>query len=563
MFGLGGIFTEVLHDVSFRVVPITKDDARAMVRTISSRKILAGYRQQPAVSEDLLVELLMKTNRMAQELDGRFSAVDLNPILVWGDKHMVLDVKIVPLPQVSGLRSALGGDPNLAHLDKFFSPSSVALVGASASPSKVGGAVLESLAQHGYAGKIFPINSARDEVMGLKAFPSLSSVPEPIDLVVVTVPLAAVPQLIMDAAAIGAHNMVVISAGGKELGADGEQLEATIRRLARENDVRVVGCNCIGVLDSKSHFDTFFYTPERMLRPESGSIALITQSGTVGAVFLERLSGVGISKFVSYGNRIDVDEGDLVAYLAGDPATKVIACYIEGLEDGRKFLSAASEVAKHKPVVVFKSARSQQAAHASMSHTGFLGGSHGVAEGAFRQAGIISVDSIDELVASCKALAMQPRSPGRRVGLISNGAGAFVQAIDLLDFYSLELPSLSDEIGTVLKARYPSYYVVQNPLDVTGSATSEDYEIGIEALLQDVDVDIVLAWFVFQNSPLDEGIVEVMGRLNKGDKPVVCGAMGGPYTEKMSKSIEALGVPVFHTVREWVSAAAALSGGAA
>ncbi len=559
MFGLGGIFTEVLQDIAFRVVPVSESDARELIQEVKGQPILAGYRQQPPVSEDMLVDLLMKTSQMALDLEGQFSSVDLNPILVWGDQHRVLDAKILPPAKSPSVPAPLGANANLSHLQAFFTPSSVALVGASTTPAKIGGAVLESLSRHGYAGKVFPVNPARDEVMGLKAFPSLSDVPEPIDLVVVTVPLAAVPDIVRECAAVGVHNMVVISSGGKEMGGQGEELEATIRRLARENDVRVVGCNCIGVLDSESLFDTFFYAPERMTRPQKGSIALMTQSGTVGAVFLERLSGAGISKFVSYGNRIDVDEGDLLAFLADDPTTKVIACYIEGLEDGRKFLRVAAAVAKNKPVVVFKAARSSQAAKASVSHTGFLGGSHRVVEGAFKQANIISVDSIDELVAAAKSLSMQPAARGRRVGLISNGAGAFVQAIDLLEAYNLEMPPLGEEITARLKAQYPTYYVVQNPIDVTGSATSEDYEKGIEALLEDPDVDIVMPWFVFQNSPLDEAIVEVLARLNNGRKPIVCGAMGGPYTEKMSKAIESNGVPVFHSVRDWVSAAYALA----
>lgn len=559
MFGLGGIFTEVLEDIVFRVVPISDGDARAMIREVKGQPVLAGYRRQSAVSEDMLVELLMKTNRMALELEGQFSSVDLNPILVWGDQHRVLDAKILPPTNATPRPAGFREEANLAHLDTFFTPSSVALVGASTSATKIGGAVLESLSRHGYTGKVFPVNPTRDEVMGLKAFASLRDVPEPVDLVVVTVPLELVPDLINQCAVIGTRNMVVISSGGKELGGQGEELEATIRRLARENDVRVVGCNCIGVLDSESRFDTFFYAPERMIRPPKGSVALITQSGTVGAVFLERLSGAGISKFVSYGNRIDVDEGDLVAYLGNDPATNVIACYIEGLEDGRKFLRAASAVSKYKPVVVFKAARSGRAAKASVSHTGFLGGSHRVIEGAFKQADIISVDSIDELVAAAKSLSMQPAPPGRSVGLISNGAGAFVQAIDLLEAYGLELPQLSGDIAASLKAQYPTYYVVQNPIDVTGSATSGDYEKGIEALLQDPGTDIVMPWFVFQNSPLDEGIVEVLARLNNASKPIVCGAMGGPYTQKMSQAIEAHGVPVFHSVHDWVSAAYALS----
>ena len=453
MFGLGGIFTEVFQDISFRAVPISEDDARSMIRKISGHAILAGYRGQPPVSEEMLVDLLMKANQMALDMAGQFGSVDLNPVLVWEDQHRVLDVKLLTPPAASPVGGP-GGKPNLSHLATFFAPESVALVGASSNPAKVGGAVLESLARHGYPGRVFPINAARDEVMGLRAFPSLRDVPEPIDLVVVTVPLAPVPELIADCAAVGTHNMVVISAGGKELGAEGEKLEATIRRLARENDVRIVGCNCIGVLDSESHFDTFFYAPERMARPAAGTIALITQSGTVGAVFLERLSGAGIRKFVSYGNRIDVDEGDLLAYLADDPATKVIACYIEGLEDGRKFLSVAAEVSKKKPVVAFKAARSRQAATALCPTP------------AFWEARTASSKEPSRRRASSRWTASTnwsprpshspcSRAPGREVGLISNGAGAFVQAIDLLEAYGLEMPPLSEEIGGRLKTLYP------------------------------------------------------------------------------------------------------------
>ena len=559
MFGLGGIFTEVFEDVVFRVAPISRDDATAMIRGVGGHRVLSGYRGQQPVSEEMLVDLLMRASDMAEDLAGSFESVDLNPVLVWDDHHVVLDAKVLPPGENAGRAQGLGSSPNVSHLAKFFEPGSVAVVGASASSSKVGGAVLESLGRQGYPGRVYPINPGRSEVMGIRSYPSLREVPEKLDLVIVTVPLAATPELVRDCAATDVHNMVVISAGGKELGERGEELEATIRRLARENDVRVVGCNCIGVLDSGTHFDSFFYAAERMVRPPAGPIALMTQSGTVGAVFLERLSGTGVSKFVSYGNRIDVDEGDLLAFFADDPSTKVIVCYLEGLEDGRKFLSAATAASRKKPVVAFKAARSRLAATASVSHTGFLGGSHQVLEGAFRQAGIISVDSVDELVAAAKALAMQPRAAGPRVGLISNGAGAFVQAIDLLPAYGLQLPELSEATIGQLRASYPPYYMAQNPIDVTGSATSADYEIGIEALIADPGVDIVMPWFVFQNSPLDEKIVEVMARLNEHGKPVVCAAMGGPYTEKMSAAVEAVGVPVFHSVRDWVAAAGALA----
>jgi 3-hydroxypropionyl-CoA synthetase (ADP-forming) len=288
---------------------------------------------------------------------------------------------------------------------------------------------------------------------------------------------------------------------------------------------------------------------------------VLTQSGTIGAAFLEDATTSGVSKFVSYGNRTDVDEADLLAYLADDPETSLVAMYVEGLEDGRKFLDTARKVTEEKPIVVFKVGRTERAARASLSHTGFFGGSYSVAQGAFKQAGIIAVDSYEELVATAKALAMQPLAQGPRVAMISNGAGTMVQGIDLLKAYDLEIPDLSPESVRKLADAYPSFYVVQNPIDVTGSATSTDYEVGIEACMQDPQVDIVMPWFVFQDTPLGEDIVQKLGRLTREyDKPILVGAIGGgPFTVRMSRAIEAEGVPVFHSVREWIAAARGLA----
>jgi 3-hydroxypropionyl-CoA synthetase (ADP-forming) len=297
-----------------------------------------------------------------------------------------------------------------------------------------------------------------------------------------------------------------------------------------------------------------------MMRPPLGPVSILTQSGTVGAAMMEVLYDVGCSKFVSYGNRIDVDEADLIAYLADDPHTKVIACYIEGLKRGRKFLATASRVAQRKPIVAFKTGRTLPSARASISHTGFFGGTYNLWQGAFRQAGIIAVDSFEDLCAVTKALAMQPRARGNRVAMISNGAGTMVQGIDLLPEAGLEMPPLSEATIVCLQQAYPSFYLAQNPVDVTGSATTEDYRVGIEALLNDANVDIVMPWFVFQDTPLGEDIAEALGELSRThDKPILCGGTGGPFTERMSRAIEAQGVPVFASVRQWIAAAAGLT----
>jgi 3-hydroxypropionyl-CoA synthetase (ADP-forming) len=557
MFGLGGTFTEILQDVSFRVLPIERSDAAQMIREIQGYRVLQGYRGRPPVSEEMLVDLLMNANRLGGDLAGQLESVDFNPIVAWEGQHRVLDAKILWHPQPGPALAA--APPNTKHLRNFFKARSVALIGASATPGKVGNAVLDSLLNHDYQGKVYPVNPGRDEIMGARTYPTLAAIPGQVDLAVVTIDLRLVPDVIKTCAEKDIHNLVIISGGGKELGGEKAGLEAEIRRLLQTHDVRAIGPNCIGVFDGHTRFDVFFQVHERMLRPKAGRVAMLTQSGTVGAAFLEDAVELGVSKFVSYGNRSDVDEADLLAYLADDPETGLIALYVEGLEDGRKFFATARQVAKKKPIVIFKAGRTERAARASMSHTGFFGGSYGVAQGAFKQAGLVAVESYEELFATVKALTMQPPARGPRVAMISNGAGTMVQGIDLLHSYGLQMPELSPESLRQLAAVYPPFYVVQNPVDVTGSATSSDYEVGIETLMHDPQVDIVMPWFVFQDTPLDEGIVQKLGALTRAyDKPILVGATGGPYTAKMSRAIEAEGVPVFHSVREWIGAARGL-----
>jgi 3-hydroxypropionyl-CoA synthetase (ADP-forming) len=556
MFGLGGVLTELLEDVSFRVLPLTMRDAMDMINEVRGRAILDGYRGQPPVSREMLAELLLQVGRLGMDVAAELGAVDLNPVVVWGDDYRVLDAKFLLDSEPTPVRD---GTPSIDHVETFFYPRSVALIGASATPGKIGHAILDSLLRAGYTGSIHPINPARDEVMGKRAYPSVKDVPGPVDLVVVALPLAATPGLVADCAAKGVRNIVIISGGGKELGGDSQALESRIVSLAREHGIRIVGPNCIGVVNPAVNLDTLFMVRERMTRPRPGRIAMITQSGTVGVAFLEAAAQVGISKFVSYGNRADVDEADLLAYLAGDDQTATIACYVEGFSDGRKFLQAARAVNPRKPIVIFKAGRSHQGARASLSHTGFFGGRHAVSRGAFRQAGLVDVDTVEQLYEAAKALTLQPAAAGPRVGMISNGAGTVIQAIDLLASAGLELTELAQATEDNLKRLLPSHCIAHNPVDVTGSASAEDYRLGIQGLTSDAGVDIVMPWFVFQDTPLGEDIVHVLGDLSRSSgKPIVCGAMGGTYTDRMANAIEEAGVPVARSVSAWIAAARAL-----
>lgn len=558
MFGLGGILTEVLDDVSFRVLPIAAEDARQMVTELRGAPVLQGFRGRTPVSTDLLVKLLLNAARFALALGDRLESVDLNPVLVWKDRHVVVDCKIVLVERPA---SVAGGRPvDTGHLAAFFTAGSVAVIGASDTPGKIGHAVLDSLAKHEFRGRVFPVNPGRTSIQGLTSFPSLSAIPEEVQLVVCTVDLELVPAIMSECASRGVHNLIVVSGGGKELGGDRAALEAEVRRLARVLEVRVIGPNCLGVFDGKSRLDTLFQPRTRMSRPPAGNVAMLTQSGTVGISFLEDADSFGVSKFVSYGNRADVDEADLLTFLAQDADTAVIALYVEGFDNGRAFLEAARRTSAKKPVIIFKSGRAAPAAGAALSHTGFFAGSYKVAEGAFRQAGLIAVDSYEELVAAAKAMALQPRARGNRVAMVGNGIGTIVQALDMMGNQDLRLANLDPATAEHLRQVYPPFYMVQNPLDLTGSATSEDYKVGIQALLDDPGVDIVMPWFVFQDVPLGEDVAARLSGLDlTAGKPIVGGAMGGAFTRRMSAEIEGARITMFQTVGDWVAAARALA----
>jgi len=558
VFGLGGIFTEILNDVVFRVLPITRGDAADMLDSIKGAKILSGFRGQDAICRDSLIDILLRVGNMGMELSDRLDSIDLNPILVWKDQHRVLDSKVLLRDEPSPLVEEVS---NVAFLDHFFEAQSVAVIGASSSTGKLGNVIVDSLVRSDYSGQIYPINPHAKEIMGCAAYASLSEIPGDVDLAVVAIPLTAVPEVIEKCGEKGVHNLVIVSGGGKELGEAGRNVEADILTRARENQVRIVGPNCIGVFNGKTRLDTFFQSHERMARPVEGAIAVLTQSGTVGVALLEEAQKYGVSKFVSYGNRLDVDEADLISYLGDDQETRVIACYIEGLTDGRKFLSAARKVAHKKPIVVFKSGRTPAAAKAAMSHTGFFGGTYGPWKGAFAQAGIISVDSMEELFAVVKGLALQPSAEGNRIAMLSNGAGPMVQGIDLLKNYEISMAQLEEATLETMRKSFPPFFVIQNPVDLTGSATAADYKTAMDALLTDPNVDLLLPWFVFQDSALDESLVGILEDLAaKHGKPILCGAMGGDYTDMMSSRLEAKGIPVFHSVGDWMAAAASLCG---
>jgi 3-hydroxypropionyl-CoA synthetase (ADP-forming) len=562
MFGLGGINTEIFKDVTFRVLPITPKDTEEMIENLKGKSMLKGFRGSEPVDLSTVSDMLMKIAKLGTDAAAYYESVDFNPVILYPHDYFVVDAKILlrekPEPQVIS-----NAEPDSSYMDLFFNARSVALIGASPEAGKVGNSVLHSLAKHDYKGKVFPVNAkGYQEIMGIKAFKSLDDINEPVDVVVVTVDLKFVPDLLRSCGRRNIHNMVIISGGGKELGGDRAAIENEIKKLSSEQKVRIIGPNCIGMFNAENRLDCAFQGHERMLRPKRGEVAFLSQSGTIGIAFMETSDSFGMSKMISYGNRSDVDEADMIWYLGEDPSTKVIGLYVEGLGDGRKFMNAAKRVIleRNKPILVFKNGRTIRGAKQAASHTGSLGGSYNVVRGALEQARIISLDSYEELTGSLKALTWQPVPRGNRVAMITNGAGPVIAAIDNFERLGLAVAEISNKTIKDLKEHYPPTYVIGNPCDITGSATADDYRFAIQAFMDDPSVDIIMPWFVFQDDPLEESIVDVLQEFQKQRlKPILVGAMGGPFTQKMSKRIEDTNVPVYHSVITWVTAAGSIA----
>ncbi len=564
MVGLGGIMTEVMKDVVFRMLPISTSDAKSMINELKGATLLKGFRGSEKIDLNMVAKMLTDIGKLGVENADYLNSADFNPVIVHPKSYFVVDAKIILNNQVKK-NSISNAKPNKESMEKFFTPKTVALVGASATPGKIGNSILDRLVNYDFKGKVYPINPKADKIFGQKCYPSVDAIPGSVDLVVIAVNLSTTSRVLEDCAKKGVHSVVIVSGGGKELGGQRAAYESELKRLSEKHKIRVIGPNCIGIFNGENRLDSTFFNQTKMIRPKFGPVAFLSQSGTIGISFMESADSFGLSKMVSYGNRSDVDEADMIWYLANDPQTKVIGLYVEGFGDGRKFINVAKRVMKekNKPIVIWKSGRTALGVKQAASHTGSLGGSNAIIMGAFKQSGIISVDSYQELVAVTKALALQPVAKGNRVAMCTNGAGPIVASLDKFEEGKLSLGKISSQMIKKIQNHFPPSHIIGkkgNPVDITGGATAEDYKFIIQAFMDEPNVDIVMPWFVFQDDPLKEIIIDYLSDLSKNrKKPIIIGANGGPYTQKISKLIEKKGIPVYDNVEMWLVAARALS----
>src|SRR3972149_5206604 len=414
------------------------------------------------------------------------------------------------------------------NLEKIFNPKSVAIIGASDEEDSVGYAIVKNFTQLGYAGKVYFVNIRKPEILGVKTYQKVEQIPEPVDLAMIATPAKTVPDVVDQCGKAGIKGVIIVSAGFKETGSEGKTLETKILENAKKYGIRVIGPNCIGIIRPRINLNATFV--DKM--PKPGKVAFLSQSGALGSAILDWAihENIGFSNFVSVGSMIDVDFGDLIDYFGTDPKTKSILMYIEGINEARKFMSAARHFARTKPIIVVKSGKYTESAKAAASHTGSLSGEDDIYDAAFKRAGIVRVSEIADLFNAAEVLGTQPLPQGPRLAIITNAGGPGVMATDALIAQGGKLAKLNQKTLDCLNTVLPQFWSKGNPIDVLGDAKAERYRAAVEACLNDDNVDGMLIIFTQQalSDPVEiaKGIVELVGQKADRNKTILTSFMG-------------------------------------
>ena len=426
-------------------------------------------------------------------------------------------------------------------LETLLYPKAVAVIGASRSPEKVGHAVLANLVNGGFKGTIIPVNPGTDEILGLKCFKSLGEYKGPIDLGVIVVAGKYVKGAVQSCLDAGAKSIIVITAGFKEVGAAGAKAEQELVALCQASGARMVGPNCLGVLNTDHHMNATFAPSV----PPSGKISVISQSGALCVAILDWAAHqkLGLGKVISFGNKADLNEADFIQALAEDKATNVIAGYLESIKEGDKFLRVAEQAASVKPVVILKVGITQAGAKAASSHTGSLAGADIAYGAAFKRAGVIRAENFEALFDYASAFALQPLPKGERVAVITNAGGPGIMAADAAEGLGLKMVSPGKESDAKLRTFLPASAAFGNPVDVIGDAEPDRYVKAFEVMQEDEKTDAIVVVVTPQNMTRPLELAEQLGAAHKGKKPVLAVFMGGTEVIAAKEKLMAVGIP--------------------
>ncbi|MBF0560063.1 MAG: CoA-binding protein, partial [Nitrospirae bacterium] len=429
-------------------------------------------------------------------------------------------------------------------LESLFNPESIAVIGASRDPKKVGYAVLHNLIKFNYAGSIYPVNPSPDDILGLNTYPRTSDIGKPVGLAVISVPARAVPDTLLDCAAAGVRAAVILSAGFKEAGAEGIRLEERLKEISAEHGIRILGPNCLGIINTSNSMNASF--AGGML--PKGKVAFFSQSGALGIAILDWALGnnMGFSKFISLGNKADLNESDFIEYFSGDADTDVILGYIEDVIDGRKFLEVARKTTKVKPIILIKSGGTEAGARAASSHTGALAGSETAFNAAFKQAGIIRAQGIQELFDTALVFASNKLPLGNGLLIITNAGGPGILAADMAEQTGVKLPIMAKETIEAMAKKLPSSASLYNPVDIIGDATSERYAAALNSAISDPNVDGILVILTPQAMTDVGNTADIIIRAGQEtEKPIITSFIGEVSVRASIEKLKEGGVPSF------------------
>jgi acyl-CoA synthetase (NDP forming) len=510
MFGLGGVFVEVLKDVSFRLLPVDRKEALEMIREIRGYRILEGYRGFRA-DLNAIAELLVKVGEIVEN-EGVVE-MDLNPVFANENGCFVADARIV-----KGKRRSF--DYTSRDISFFFNPLSVAVVGASRTPGKPGNTIVFNLKSFGFSGKVYPVNVAGGEIYGYKCYPSLRAIPDSIDIAIIAVPSKNALQVVEECAEKGVKGIVVISGGFAEGWEKGKELEDEIVKIARSKGMSIIGPNTMGVFDSETRFTSFFSMFISQLNIKSGGIGVISQSGAVANFSLLALHHVGVNKLIAIGNKCDINEIDSLEFLLNDERTKVIGIYLEGFTNGRKLFEVLKKA--QKPVVILKSGRTDAGKRSALSHTASISKGDEIFEGVCKQAGVLKLKDYEEFIDTLRSLRLNPIPKGERVGVIQPSGAECVMSADAVEENGMKIADFSERTKRKLQELAPEWHTVQNPVDlyplIEKSGDMVLFDV-LKLLCEDENVDaIVSGIFIPSLLGLD---LDLLGEFKRYSKPIV------------------------------------------
>ena len=552
MFGLGGIFVEVLQDITFRILPITETDIDKMLLEIRGYRLLAGYRGT-TVDLPALKELLLQVTQLVQ-LHPEIMEIELNPVFLYPQGNITIDARIFlkETGETDAFKTPPGKVCSQDILHKLFYPNSIAILGASDTPGKLGWNIFHNLLHHGFAGQLYPVNTKTETVQGVPAFTSVELIPGPVDAAVIMVPAAYTLQAFESCCRKGIQMIVIESAGFAETGDSGKNLEKELQRLAAEYNCRFVGPNCSGIINTHSNVVQSIALVEKM---DAGNIALIGQAGFYVAGMLRGMKHMGFATVATIGNKADINETDILEYLGDDQNIDVICMYLEDIKSGVRFIDTARKITAHKPIIILKSGRTEAGKKAVTSHTASLAGNDEVYSAAFRQAGVIRVWDNDHMFGLAKAFAKQPIPKGDGVLVMTYTGSQGVAATDSLSLNGMRLAQLDEKTYKSLRAIIPPHVACNNPADYTFEMNPVQVRKTIEAGLLCDDIGSFV--IVIQAELLTDYLREYQ-KIDLQGKTLLCCVPSKEFYMDEIIIMEKAGFPTYSTPEETVRALAAM-----